>query len=58
MSKAKTRDPDIAEEYDFSRGRRGVHYERAQKGMRVVHVTDDEDKARKKAQRNDRKPKR
>lgn len=47
MSKTKLRDPDASAEYDFSRGKRGVHYERASKGMRVVIVTDEEDRARK-----------
>jgi len=46
MSKAKLRDPDISEEHDFSRAKRGVYYERAMKGVRVHIVTDEEDKAR------------
>jgi hypothetical protein len=47
MSKPKTKDPDLSEKYDFSKGERGVHYARAKKGMRFVIVTDDEDQVRK-----------
>jgi hypothetical protein len=46
MNKAKTRDPQISEEYDFSKGKRGVHHERAVKGTRVTLVTDEEDRLR------------
>ncbi|MGH2445508.1 MAG: hypothetical protein ACRDGD_05660 [Candidatus Limnocylindria bacterium] len=47
MSKVKARDPEVAEEYDFSKAKRGVHYERAMKGARVHIVSDEEDRARK-----------
>jgi hypothetical protein len=46
MSKAKTRDPDIADEYDFSKAERGVYHERAKRGSKVHLVTDEEDRRR------------
>jgi len=46
MSKAKTRDPNIADEYDFSKAERGVYYERAKRGSKVHLVTDEEDRRR------------
>ncbi|MEO8510741.1 MAG: hypothetical protein ABI534_05815 [Chloroflexota bacterium] len=45
MSKPKIQDPDISEEYDFTRAKRGVHHEAASAGIRIVHVADAEDKA-------------
>ena len=36
MSKSRSADPDIAPEYDFSPGRRGVYLERAKGGIRPV----------------------
>ncbi len=40
-------DPDMADEYDFSTGRRGVYYEWAQRaGGRVTIVSDEEDRRR------------
>jgi hypothetical protein len=48
MSKANVRDPDLEDEYDFSQAKRGVHYERAMKGVQVRIVTDEEDGARRK----------
>ncbi len=46
MSKSGDRDPDLSDEYDFSRGKRGVHHASASRGIRVHLVTDDEDRAR------------
>ena len=46
MSKAKARDPDIAEEYDFSRAKRGVYLDRVSRDARIHFVGDEEDKAR------------
>lgn len=48
MSKAKVRDPDIADEYDFSRAKRGVYFGRVSRESHVHLVTDEEDKARQK----------
>ncbi len=36
MSKTRRADPDIAPEYNFSLGRRGVYLERAKRGIRAV----------------------
>lgn len=55
MSKAKVRDPDISDEYDFSRAKRGVYLGRVTKDSRVHVVTDDEDRARR--GRQDKNPK-
>lgn len=38
--KARREDPDIAEEYDFSKGVRGLDFERAKRGIRFVRPTD------------------
>lgn len=35
MSKAKVHDPEISDEYDFSKGKRGVYYQRAEKGIKI-----------------------
>jgi hypothetical protein len=38
MKHTRDADPDIAPEYDFSTGRRGVHLDRARRGIdRVRH---------------------
>ncbi len=58
MPPTEPEDSRIRKEYDFSHAQRGVHFQRAQKGTRVVLVSDEQDKARKQAQRNDQKPKR
>ena len=57
MSKTKLRDRDISKEYDFSDAKRGVFYQRAVRGIHVVHVTDEEVKVRRKDQ-GKRQPKR
>ena len=41
----KDPDPDMADEYDFSKGKRGVYYEWYQSGKkRISLVTDEEDR--------------
>jgi len=43
----KDPDPDMADEYDFSKGKRGVYYEWYQSGKkRISLVTDEEDRLR------------
>ena len=49
MTKARHSDPDMADEYDFSGGRRVVYHERAKDGIRVSLVTDEEDELRRRA---------
>lgn len=36
MNKPRGADPDIAPEYDFSPGQRGVYLDRAKRGIRVI----------------------
>jgi hypothetical protein len=36
MSKPRAKDPEIADEYDFSQGKRGVFYARARRGIRLI----------------------
>jgi hypothetical protein len=47
MSKAKVRDPDLSEEYDFSRGKRGVYHGKVDKDSQVHLVPDQEGQVRK-----------
>ena len=43
----KDPDPDMADEYDFSKGKRGVYYDWYQSGKkRISLVTDEEDRLR------------
>jgi hypothetical protein len=50
-------DPDMADEYDFSKGKRGVYYEWYQSGKsRISLVTDEEDRRRQELERAKRRP--
>ena len=49
-------DLDMAAEYDFSNGRRGVHYDAAKRGMRVSIVSDEEDARRRSPARPEESP--
>lgn len=44
MSKAKVHDPEISEEYDFLKGKRGVYYQRAQRGINLSLSREQADK--------------
>lgn len=44
---AEDKDPDMADEYDFSKGKRGVYYDWYHSGKkRFSLVTDEEDRRR------------
>ena len=52
MSKPGDRDPELSDEYDFSRAKRGVHHASTSRGIRVHLVTDEADQTRQAADRD------